>query len=664
MSVKFLIVENNRSVAQDLQGRLLNFGYEVAGICTSSHEAMQSINSLMPDMIIMNFRLQKGTDGIKTGELVQLKHAIPVIYMTENAGQATLRQAQDTGPFGYIFIPFTDRQIFSTLEIAILRNQFEKKIQESQKWLTGVLNGIADGVVAINDQGQIRYINQVALDLTGWQQSDAIGRAFHEVVQLTDERTSTPIELIRDGQSLNKTDANPAFDAILTTQANKKIPVEVNVTMIAENYSSKSDMVIAFRNTQKQRDTLQEVQRQAERAQALAKSAEQLNSNLELSNVLGTICQLTNNAIKASGTAVFLLDKKKEKYYDVFTVTEVDQLLKYKDNQYKIPSDIVNSLVSFKNQVVVIDDLQGSSNFPYLRLFQKENICRMVIAGIFHHQDLMGVLASIFISTPTQLQNDDLELLKGLADQAALSITNANLFRQVRLGREHQRKLAKSMVDVQEEERRHIARELHDHLGQLLTGLQFLLESAKRQDGNAQKGSLEEIQKTVGDIIGQVREMSLNLRPGMLDDMGLLPTLQWHLERFSKQTGIHVDFQENAVSGRFPADVETSAYRIIQEALTNVARHAQVKQVFVGLITQENVLWIEILDKGKGFDTDGNMTKPTSGLGGMQERASLVGGYVIIRSFIDQGTQIVAALPMDGKPLERRKIDRNYFTGR
>jgi signal transduction histidine kinase len=125
-----------------------------------------------------------------------------------------------------------------------------------------------------------------------------------------------------------------------------------------------------------------------------------------------------------------------------------------------------------------------------------------------------------------------------------------------------------------------------------------------------------------------------------------------------------VDFQENAVSGRFPADVETSAYRIIQEALTNVARHAQVKQVFVGLITQENVLWIEILDKGKGFDTDGNMTKPTSGLGGMQERASLVGGYVIIRSFIDQGTQIVAALPMDGKPLERRKIDRNYFTGR
>jgi signal transduction histidine kinase len=127
------------------------------------------------------------------------------------------------------------------------------------------------------------------------------------------------------------------------------------------------------------------------------------------------------------------------------------------------------------------------------------------------------------------------------------------------MGREQQRKLAKSIVDVQEEERRHIARELHDHLGQLLTGLQFMLETAKRQEGSMQKASLAEIQKTVGDVIGQVREMSLNLRPGMLDDMGLLPTLQWHLERFTSQTGIQVDFHSDAHMERFPAESETAA---------------------------------------------------------------------------------------------------------
>lgn len=664
MAVKILIVENNKSIAQDLQGRLLNYGCEVIGICASSQEAMQSLDVSAPDMIIMNVRLQRGTDGIKTGELVRSKHDVPVIYMTEFAGQTTLRQAKNTGPFGYIFIPFTDRQIFTTLEIAILRNQFEKEIQESQKWLTGVLNGIADGVVAINDQGQIRYINQVALDLTGWVQKDAIGRNVHDVVRLTDERTSAPIDLWGDRSSIYKAEDKPAFEAILTTQTDKRIPIEIKVTRVADNNSLKRDMVIAFRDIQKQRETLNEIQRQAERAQILVRSAEQLNSNLELSNVLGTICHLTNNAIKASGTAVFLLDKKKDIFYDVSAITEIDQLQKYRENQYTIPAEIVNSFISFKNQVVVIDDVQSFNDFPYLPLFQKENIHRMVIAGIFRNQELMGILASIFMQTPSRLQNDDFELLKGLADQAAASITNANLFKQVRLGREHQRKLAKSIVDVQEEERRHIARELHDHLGQLLTGLQFMLESAKRQEGNTQKASLEEIQKTVGDVIGQVREMSLNLRPGMLDDMGLLPTIQWHLERFTSQTGILVEFHSDVHKERFPSEVETAAYRIIQEALTNVARHAQVKQVFVGLITQSNVLWLEILDKGMGFDLSNNMTKPTSGLGGMQERASLVGGYVVIESFVHQGTQIVAALPLDGKPLERRKIDRNYFTGR
>jgi PAS domain S-box-containing protein len=664
MAFKILIIENNQIIAHDLQARLIDHGYQVIGICASGQEAIQSIQTLSPDIIIMNVHLQRGTDGIETGELVRSNHNLPVIYMTEFARQATLRQAKNTDPFGYIFIPFTDRQIFSTLDIAVLRIQFEKEIQEGQKWLTGLLNGIADGVIAINHQGLIRYINPVALALTGWEQKDATGRAVHDVLKLTNERTGALIDLSEYGNSMHNIEDSPAFEAMLIAQTGKETPIEVKVTKIADSNSPSRDMVIAIRDIQLQRETLHEIQRQAERAQTLVKSAEQLNSNLELSSVLTTISQLTNNAIKAAGTAVFLLDRRKNIYYDGATVSSMDQLEKYKESPYTIPADIVDSFISIESQVVVIDNVQGVENFPYLPLFQMENINHMIIAGIFGGQELIGFLASIFIDTPAQLQNDDLELVKGLADQAAASITNASLFKQVRMGREHQRKLARSIVDVQEEERRHIARELHDHLGQLLTGLQFMLESAKRQEGPTQKANLEEIQKTVGDVIGQVREMSLNLRPGMLDDMGLLPTLQWHLERFTSQTGIQVDFHSDVEKERFPTDVETAAYRIVQEALTNVARHAKVQQVFVGVITQRNVLWLEILDKGMGFDLSNNMTKPTSGLGGMQERASLVGGYVVIESFINQGTQIVAALPFDGKPLERRKIDRNHFIGR
>jgi len=528
MPVKILIVENNDAVAQDLANRLNGFGYEVTGISVSGSDAMQSIHELQPDLIIMNIRLQKRTDGIKTGSLVRARHDIPIIYMTEFAGQATIKKSKSTGPFGYIFIPFNDRQIYTTMEIALLRNQYEK-----------------------------------------------------------------------------------------------------------------------------------EIHRQAERAQTLVKSAEQLNSNLDFKVVLDTICKLTHHTLKASATGVFLMNSKKDAYYAVASTSELNSLKRYKEFHFEIPKQFIESMLSVKKQVVFIDNVHELKGVPYAHFFQDESIQSMAIAGIVHQQDSLGVLVAIFMKPHMLLQNADLELIKGLADQAAVAITNASLFKQVRVGREYQRKLAKNIVDVQEEERRHIARELHDHLGQVLTGLQFMLENAKNQSGDKQRSSIEEVQKTVSEVIGQVREMSLNLRPGMLDDMGLLPTLQWHIERFTSQTGIHVNFKSGNFEDRFPPEIETTAYRIIQEALTNVARHAQVKEVFVGLVIQDEALWIEILDQGKGFDPSLDTAKPTSGLSGMRERASLAGGYIVVESFINQGTQIVTALPLTGKPLERRKIDRN-----
>ena len=142
-------------------------------------------------------------------------------------------------------------------------------------------------------------------------------------------------------------------------------------------------------------------------------------------------------------------------------------------------------------------------------------------------------------------------------------------------------------------------------LDKSLTGLQFMLESFKNKVNDPLKPQLGEIQKYVGEIIAQVREMSLNLRPSMLDDIGLLPTLKWHFERFTNQTGIKVIFKSDELMARFPAEVETTTFRIVQEALTNVARYAQVEDVFVGLALQENKLWVEVLDKGKGFDASG-----------------------------------------------------------
>ena len=336
----------------------------------------------------------------------------------------------------------------------------------------------------------------------------------------------------------------------------------------------------------------------------------------------------------------------------------------YQATRFDIPAGILEAMLSRNQPVIVIDDISNHPELPYFESYIQMDIRTIAVAALFRGSRLVGALISIFTRRVKTLLEDETALLKGLADQASSAIENAELFEQVRAGRERQRKLAKSLVDIQETERRRIARELHDHLGQSLTGLQFMLETAKNQTTGTQRTSLNQIQEAVTEIIRDVREMSLNLRPSMLDDMGLVPTILWHIDRYTSQTGIHVNFQYDEFPKRLPLEIETAAYRIIQEALTNVARHAQVKEVFVGLVAQDDTLWLEVLDNGKGFETAADLEKPSSGLSGMRERASLLGGYLVVESFINQGTQIVAALPLTDHPLERRRHERNHPAGR
>ena len=143
------------------------------------------------------------------------------------------------------------------------------------------------------------------------------------------------------------------------------------------------------------------------------------------------------------------------------------------------------------------------------------------------------------------------------------------------------RNMANRLVRLQEEERRNIARELHDQVGQSLTGLKLMINQAMRSPKENANSVLNEAQPVVTELIRQVREMSLTLRPSMLDDLGLLPTLLWHIERYTAQTGIKVNFEHQGLQRTFGPEIGTAAYRIIQEALTNVARYARVSEVNV-----------------------------------------------------------------------------------
>ena len=222
------------------------------------------------------------------------------------------------------------------------------------------------------------------------------------------------------------------------------------------------------------------------------------------------------------------------------------------------------------------------------------------------------------------------------------------LHRQVQTTNERLQALSLRLLEVQETERRHLARELHDEIGQQLTGLKLILDMNAFQPGKPVRTSLVEAQDLLGQLMRQVRELSLSLRPAMLDDLGLLPALIWHLERYTNQTNIQVNFQHSGIERRrLPPAVETAAYRIVQEALTNVARYAQVEEVGVRLWRLADRLEIEVIDQGIGFDAQAALRAANSnGLTGMSERATLIGGQFKIESQLGAGTQLRASLPL------------------
>jgi PAS domain S-box-containing protein len=219
----------------------------------------------------------------------------------------------------------------------------------------------------------------------------------------------------------------------------------------------------------------------------------------------------------------------------------------------------------------------------------------------------------------------------------------ARLFAQLQL-------LSRQLLQVHEAERRALARELHDEIGQQLTGLGLLLTtSIQRLPPDIAQASLVEAQARVRELIAQVQNLALNLRPAMLDDFGLVPSLIWLFDRYTLQTTIAVRFEIHGLEEqRFASEVETAAFRITQEALTNAARYAGVAEAIVRLWTDADTLWLVIADQGRGFDPQTIDPYASSGLAGMQERTALLGGQLTIESAVGTGTRIATALPLHG----------------
>ena len=214
--------------------------------------------------------------------------------------------------------------------------------------------------------------------------------------------------------------------------------------------------------------------------------------------------------------------------------------------------------------------------------------------------------------------------------------------------------LPRQILEAQEEERQRLARELHDEAAQALTSLLVHLRLLERaHDPQQAQQQVQELRQLTAQALEEVRRVALDLRPTILDDLGLGAALEWRVDEFSQANGIQTEIHIARLEQRLPRDVELVFYRVGQESLTNIARHAQAQQVEVALRREHEMISLEISDDGAGFNTALAPTTKPRGLGlvGMRERLAMIKGTLTIESEPGNGTRILARAPLDQQEL-------------
>lgn len=268
--------------------------------------------------------------------------------------------------------------------------------------------------------------------------------------------------------------------------------------------------------------------------------------------------------------------------------------------------------------------------------------------GIPLHFDdnTIGILM-IIKTRPNFFTKEHAQLAEALVSQASVAIQNAWLFKQIRSFNERLQYLSRRLVEVQENQLRYVAQELHDEVGQVLTSLILALQSIDKtaDQPDAVRAGIVEMGKVLDNVMEDLHRLSMDLHPASLDHLGLEAALRQHLESIQEKFGLETKFEMTKINGRLPANLEITLYRIVQEALTNVIRHARASRADVLIQQRKENLILIVEDNGVGFDPAIAMRGERFGLFGIRERAEMLGGELIIESGDGRGTTIMVEVP-------------------
>jgi PAS domain S-box-containing protein len=302
----------------------------------------------------------------------------------------------------------------------------------------------------------------------------------------------------------------------------------------------------------------------------------------------------------------------------------------------------------------VVDHLGMDSNrAPLAEVLLQEGVRSYIAFPILSDNELVAALV-LGGKQPSEVAPERMTLAGQVAQHFAVALQGARLLEEVRRGRHRLTQLSRQLLKTQEIERRNIARELHDVIGQALAVTKVNLEVLKQATLNQpSKNLVHETVSMIDEALEQARNLSLDLRPRLLDDFGLACAMGAYLDRQAQRSGFVANCTFQPLENRLSLEIETTCFRVLQEAVTNLVRHAQASQLFVDLREVEGNLELLIRDDGIGFDValahERALRGQSMGLLGMQERVALLGGEIEITSALGQGTTIRVSFPISDR---------------
>jgi len=270
-----LIVEDESIEAQDLKVRLKNSGYTVSDVVATGRDAIESADKYPVNLVLMDIKLKGPMNGIEAAEKIQTQYDIPVVYLTAHADGQTLEKAKRIGPHGFILKPYEDRELLGVIETVLYKHRLDRELREKEAWLSTILMSIGDGVIATDQQGVVRFMNPVAEELSGWQESDAKAKPVEDIFKICDEQTEEMIaipvdQVLQDGKTIQM-----SANYYLISKNKQRIPVDFNIAPIRDKRSQLLGTVLNFKDmtirkqSEKEQERLKTQLRQAQRLETI-----------------------------------------------------------------------------------------------------------------------------------------------------------------------------------------------------------------------------------------------------------------------------------------------------------------------------------------------------------------------------------------------------------